>query len=267
MSDKLVFLKLGGSLITVKDRPHTPRHEALHRLATEIAEARTTNPDLRILLGHGSGSFGHVPADKYHTRLGVKTAKEWHGFVEVWRQAAELNHLVMDAMAKADLPALAFPPSAMVTSRQGMLTDWDLDALQNALRNGLLPVIYGDVVFDHALGGTILSTEDLFAYLVSKLNPSRLLFAGMEPGVWQDFPINTFLLPEITPASFLQVEAGLKGSVATDVTGGMLDKVRQVLSMLSQVPGLRAAIFSGEIPDNVRRSLLGEELGTVLSGS
>jgi len=267
MSTQLVFLKLGGSLITVKDRPHTPRLELLGRLAQEIAEAQAQDPDLRILIGHGSGSFGHVPADKYHTRQGVKTAEEWRGFVDVWRQAAELNHLVMDAIATAGLPALAFPPSAMVTARQGRLTDWDLVPLRNAILNGLLPVIYGDVVFDQAWGGTILSTEDLFAYLVSRLHPTRLLFAGMEPGVWQDFPTNTLVMPEITPTNFPSLGTGLKGSAATDVTGGMLDKVHQILSMLSQLPALRAAIFSGEIPENVRRSLLGEELGTVLRSS
>jgi hypothetical protein len=47
----------------------------------------------------------------------------------------------------------------------------------------------------------------------------------------------------------------------------MLAKVRHVLLMISQEPSLRATIFSGEIPGNVRRSLLGEELGTVLHGS
>jgi isopentenyl phosphate kinase len=88
----------------------------------------------------------------------------------------------------------------------------------------------------------------------------------MEPGVWQDFPANTLLLPEITPVNFPQVEAGLKGSTATDVTGGMLDKVSRVLSIVSQLPGARATIFSGEIPGNVRMSLLGVELGTEIRG-
>lgn len=267
MSTRLVFLKLGGSLITVKDRPHTSRSEVLARLAEEIAEAQAQDPDLQILLGHGSGSFGHVPASRYDTRRGVKTDEEWRGFVEVWRQAAELNQLVMDAIAKVGRPALAFPPSAAVTTRQGQVTTWNLDPLQGALRNRLIPVVYGDVIFDQTLGGTILSTEDLFAHLVPQLKPTRLLFAGLEPGVWQDFPANAQLLPEITSASFTLVEMGLKGSNATDVTGGMLDKVRQVLSMVSHEPGLRAAIFSGETPGNVRRSLLGEELGTLLHSS
>ena len=236
MNDHPIFLKLGGSLITLKDRPHTPRLEVLQRLAHEIAAARAQDPNLQILLGHGSGSFGHVAASQYHTRLGVKSSQDWHGFIEVWRQAAELNHLVLQALENEGLPAIALPPSATVLAEAGKVASWQLEPLLTALEKGLLPVIYGDVVFDRLLGGTILSTEDLFSYLVGQLHPARLLFAGLQPGVWADFPKNTSLLPEITPSSFPQVEAGLKGSLATDVTGGMADKVRQILAMLAVVP-------------------------------
>lgn len=264
MNGGLVFLKLGGSLITVKDKPYTPRLDVLERLADEVAEARRQEPGLKILLGHGSGSFGHVPASHYHTREGVKTAEEWQGFVEVERQAVELNHLVMDALERAELPALAFSPLAAVTARDGKVAAWDLLPLQTALNKNLLPVVHGDVVIDQVRGGTILSTEDLFLYLTSKLHPSQILLAGIEPGVWQDYPANTHVLPEIMPHSFPNIEAGLKGSAATDVTGGMLEKVRQLLILVSEHPDMTASIFSGEHPGNVRRCLLGEQLGTLI---
>ena len=266
MSPELIFLKLGGSLITHKNLPHTPRLDVLDRLAQEIADARATNLGLQILLGHGSGSFGHFPASKYKTRTGVKSAQEWAGFVEVWREATELNHLVMQALEKATLPAIAFPPSAMVIANQGAVNTWNLDPLRGALMEGVLPVIYGDVVFDSALGGTILSTEDLFAHLVRHIPPTRLLLAGNQPGVWADFPANTHLLPEITPKSIAQIASGLSSSAATDVTGGMADKVRQVMFLVEEFPGLKASIFSGEIPGNVRRAILGENPGTEIHG-
>jgi len=266
MSSRLVFLKLGGSLITIKDQPHTPRLDVVERLVQEIAEARAINRNLQILLGHGSGSFGHVAASKYKTRIGVNSVNEWKGFVEVWRQAAELNHLVLQALEKVNLPAIAFPPSATVFAREGKVVTWNLDTLLAALEQGLLPVIFGDVIFDKVLGGTILSTEDLFTYLARRIRPSQLLFAGLQPGVWADFPDNTSLLHEITPANFPQIEAGLKGSTTTDVTGGMADKVRQLIALVEELPGVRAMIFSGDTPGNLRRSLLGEELGTVIHG-
>ena len=134
----LTLIKLGGSLITDKTRPHTPRLDVLARLADEIASARRVQPGLRLLLGHGSGSFGHVPAQKYGTRQGVHTPAEWLGFVEVWREAAALNHLVMDALAGADVPAIAFSPSAAVIAAGGQAAAWDLSPLSAALEAGLL---------------------------------------------------------------------------------------------------------------------------------
>ena len=64
----MLFLKLGGSLITDKHTPRTPRPDVLARLMQEITEARAARPGMRIVLGHGSGSFGHVEAKRYGTR-------------------------------------------------------------------------------------------------------------------------------------------------------------------------------------------------------
>jgi len=117
--NELKFLKLGGSLITEKHQERTARPQVLKRLADEIAAARQRDPGMRLVLGHGSGSFGHVPAKRYGTRQGVHTPEEWQGFVDVWRAAVELNHKVMEALAAAGLPALPFPPSACVLARDG----------------------------------------------------------------------------------------------------------------------------------------------------
>jgi isopentenyl phosphate kinase len=124
--------------------------------------------------------------------------------------------------------------------------------------------VYGDVVFDEELGGTILSTEDLFTHLARQLLPERLLFAGLEPGVWEQYPARNRLLPVITPGSLANVEAGLKGSASTDVTGGMLDKVHKTLALVQEIPGLQGMIFSGEIPGNLARVLGSETLGTLM---
>ncbi len=263
-SERLYFLKLGGSLITDKSRPHTHRPAVLQRLAEEIAAARARDPGLRILLGHGSGSFGHVPASRYGTREGARTPEQWAGFIEVWREAAALNRLVMQALEGAALPAIALPPSAQVAADRGKALVWDTTALEAALQAGLLPVIFGDVVFDRTLGGTILSTEDLFYYLAPRLRPERLLLAGKEPGIWADFPQRTNLITAITPADLPGLVKALGGSADTDVTGGMAAKVGLMFELIQADPRLEALIFSGEDPENLSRALSGERVGTLL---
>ncbi len=263
-SNELIFLKLGGSLITDKDSPRTARPEILARLAEEIAAARRSRPDLMLVLGHGSGSFGHTPARKYGTRQGVRGAQEWLGFAEVWKEARALNQIVIEALVAAALPVIAIPPSAVVLARDGQPLRWDLAPLRAALDAGLVPLVNGDTIFDELRGGTILSTEDLFIYLAHHLRPARILLAGHEAGVWADYPARAHLIPTITPANFDSLAAQIGGSSSVDVTGGMLEKVRTMLELVNILPGFSASIFSGLQPGLVEDALKGLSPGTVI---
>ena len=258
----LVFLKIGGSLITDKQRRRAPRPEVMERLAGEIGRALKKHPEMRLVLGNGAGSFGHVTAKKYGTRQGVHTAQEWRGFAEIWREAAALNTMVTDALHATDLPAIALHPSAAVIAEDGKVLSWDLAPIHAALNAGLLPVIHGDVIFDTQRGGTILSTEDLFDHLAIHLRPGKILLAGLEQGVWADYPSCTQLIPEITPVNIEGFLAALGGSNAADVTGGMASKVLQSLELVQAIPDLQVLIFSGETPGAVELALGESNIGT-----
>jgi len=261
-TENLQFLKLGGSLITDKNKQRTPRRKIIARLAGEIAAALAENPSLGLVLGHGSGSFGHIPAEKYGTRAGVRTPREWRGFAEVWLDASALNRIVVEALHAAGIPAITFAPSGEAITHKGQIIAWDTNVLQAALQKGLLPVVYGDVVFDEELGGTILSTENIFTYLARQLHPTRILLAGLDEGVWADYPACEKLLPQITPGDLPKIERVLEGSAATDVTGGMAGKVKEMLALVEEIDGLEALIFSGATDQNVELALSGEHLGT-----
>ncbi len=265
---ELVFLKLGGSLITDKTRPYTLLPERLEALAAVIAE--TWQPG-SLLLGHGSGSFGHTAARQFRTRDGLPSSHlprqdYWTGFARVWGQAATLHRHVIAALQQAGLPAIGFAPSAAACARGGRLHAWELGPLRAALHAGLLPVVYGDVVFDREQGGTILSTEDLFLHLAAELQPVRILLAGREPGVCADYPHCTRLLPRLTPADLPQTAAALGGSHGADVTGGMEAKVRQMLALLEDQPAVESVhIFAGHPAENLRQALNGQPPGTTLA--
>ena len=209
-------------------------------------------------------------AKKYGTRQGVHSPREWQGFAEVWWEAIALNRLVMDALQGAGLPAISFPPIASVTARDAQVAVWDLTPLSHALQAGLLPVVFGDVVFDLERGGTILSTEDLFAHLaqhlpqVAGLATGRVLLAGIEAGVWEDFPACTRLIEQLTPESYAGLSVSVSGAQAADVTGGMASKVQHSLAMVQEIPELEVWIFSGESPGAVSQALLGKRVGTVI---
>ena len=257
-----IFLKLGGSLITDKDRENTIRKEVIQRLAAEIAEARAANPDLGMLIGHGSGSFGHNAAHQHSTRAGVGSPRAWQGFAEVWFRARLLNQIVIESLREVGLPVIAFPPSAFFLACDGKALPPPISPLQAALEAGLIPVVNGDTVFDTARGGTILSTEDIFSALVPSLSPARILLAGIEHGVYADYPTCLHLIPYVTPFSSNIIRSQIQGSASIDVTGGMRSKVDEMLSLAQQYPGFEALIFSGMVPGNLREALKGFCPGT-----
>jgi len=262
--NQLVFIKLGGSLITDKSVPHTPRLETIARLCGEIAEVLALKPEIHLIIGHGSGSFGHVPAVVYKTRAGVYSQAQWRGFVEVWQEAVELNHIMMQGFQHAGLPAMAFPASASLVASGQKVFSREISPLVQALNVGLLPVIYGDVIFDREQGGTIFSTEDLFFYLAKQLKPQRILLVGLDEGVWGDFSQRSNLIKLITPQNADDIFPSLGDSIFVDVTGGMAGKVRAMLKLVEEAPNLEVVIFSGESPGLVKEVLLGGEAGTMI---
>jgi isopentenyl phosphate kinase len=256
----MIFLKLGGSLITDKASPETPRLDVLRRVAAEIAEARVAQPGLHLLLGHGSGSYGHQAASRHRTHLGASTPAEWIGFAEVWRVANMLNRLVVDALIGAGLPVLSFPPSASAITQAGEIVELSSEPIAHALAAGLVPVVAGDVAFDRQRGATIVSTERVFARLAPALRPTHLLLAGVDPGVYADFPANTRVFDTLRQADLRP--STLTGSAVTDVTGGMADKIQHAFAVARAVPGLEVRVFSGAEPGSIRAALSGQPVGT-----
>ena len=259
----ITLLKLGGSLITDKNRAHTARPEVIRRLAGEISEIWSSGQE-PLIIGHGSGSFGHIPAKHYGTREGVHTPEEWKGFAEVHAEATALNRIVTDILREAGLPILSFVPMDNIRTADSKITNWDTEELERSLDKGLIPLIFGDTIFDSRRGGTILSTEDLFLHLCSVFSaPPRILLAGLEEGVWHDFPNNTDLLHEISAAE-PDNDQFILGSASTDVTGGMNEKVRLMKKLIREGKASSALIFSGTQPGNIKRALQGSSIGTLI---
>jgi isopentenyl phosphate kinase len=229
------------------------RGDVLARLVGEIAAARTANPELKLVLGHGSGSFGHVAAKKYGTRHGVWTAEGWHGFAEVSAAAARLNKLVREALLEAGVPTVTLQPSASARCKRGRIEYLALEPVTAALESSLVPLIYGDVAFDIELGGTIISTEEILSYLADSLRPTWLLLAGETAGV---LDADGQVIPQITRHNFNDIQGALGGSRGTDVTGGMASKVINMLVLAEKFPTLSIRIFSGLVEGQLTTTLL-----------
>jgi len=259
----LIFIKLGGSLITDKHEVQHFHADVMRRAAEEIARATAARPDVRLVIGHGSGSFGHVAASKYGTAHGVSTPDQWRGFAEVSTVARRLNALVTDTLAEAGLPILGIQPSASARCVDGRLASMDTGALETALDHGLIPVVHGDVALDSVRGGTIISTETIFDYLAEHLRPQRIMLLGEVEGVYDTRGV---IIPRITSETVDSFADSLGGSSGTDVTGGMNAKVRSMITLVDRIPGLDIRIFGGTTPGQLEAAITGTaEPGTLIT--
>ena len=259
MSD-LLLVKLGGSLITDKTRPESPRMEVIERLAGEIARAAPGLPG-RLIVGHGSGSFGHVAAQRYGLAQGIRSADQLPGVSLTQERAAALHRIVTGALAAAGALPFSIAPSSCVVSAGGLPVDFAGEPLRLALRQGLLPVVYGDVVTDRDWGVSICSTERLFDLLARRLPESglairRVFWLGETDGVWDDAGRT---IPRISAETFQQAVRAIGAPAGTDVTGGMLHRVETALGLARL--GIPSTILNGLVPGALERSLNGEEVG------
>lgn len=249
----ITLVKLGGSLITDKTQQATFRSEVMARLAQEIRSALDENPDLQLIVGHGSGSFGHFEAKQHNTINGVKTSEEWHGFARVATIAAELNYLVSRELHSANVPVIRMQPSASAIAEDGVITHMALNSIEQSVHNQLIPLVYGDVVFDTIRSGTIVSTETVFSYLVQHLPIKQILLLGEVDGVYNT---QKEVISHITPANFETYRAALGGSSGVDVTGGMLTKVQDMLRLATAPPYPTVHIINGKTDGLLHATLL-----------
>jgi isopentenyl phosphate kinase len=219
---------------------------------------------LRLVIGHGSGSFGHVAAARFATRQGVSGGAQWRGFAEVSAAAARLNRLVVEALLDSGVPAISLQPSASAQCQDGVITGMAVAPVAAALAAGLVPMVYGDVAFDETRGGTIIATEEILAYLARPLRPRWLLLAGDTAGVLDS---QGALVPLIHRHNVEQIRPALAGARGTDVTGGMVGKVMAMVDLVAARPDLSIRIFSGLVEGQVERLLIrpASPLGTLIA--
>jgi isopentenyl phosphate kinase len=262
----LIFMKLGGSLITEKSTPFTVNYNTLKRIAKEIKEVIDSQSTLHLLIGHGGGSFPHPIAKSFRTSEGFIQDGSIRGFALCQHAASTLNRIIVDMLTDYGVNAVSIQPSACCIARDGEIAEFFIQPIRECISSGIIPVVFGDCVFDLVKGCTILSTEQIFTFLSSALHPSRVLIFGLVQGVYTSDPQkdeNARFIPKIEIEESTSLESYLGHSYSVDVTGGMLTKVKDLIEIAKR--GIECEILSGA-PGNIKRALAGERgLGTVIA--
>jgi len=262
LSVKLTVLKLGGSVITRKEKLLTPNLRTIKQLAKEISKANVSP----LVLVHGGGSFGHPVAEQYGIREGYKDSSQIMGFSQTHQAMTKLNKLIIDSLISHNIPAVEVQPSSCVVTKAGRIQSMEERPLKKMLEMGLVPVLYGDAVLDLETGFAILSGDQLVSSLAIRLDADRIIMGVDVNGLYTADPKtnpSARLIQRITLKDLKNLEHRIEGARVTDVTGGMLGKMFELTPAVEH--GIRTIIVNATKPNRLYKALKGEKVvGTTI---
>jgi isopentenyl phosphate kinase len=224
-----VLLKLGGSVITHKGGACSPDTARLQEIAAVISRYREG-----LILVHGAGSCGHPEAKAFGLADGADATNR--AGVQVTHAAVrDLNDTVVAVLRDHGTEAVGVHPLCAATADNRRLLSFDLRPIDLMCALGIVPVLHGDVVMDRTRGACIVSGDQIVTWLATAMGIRRIGLATDVPGVLQQSRVVSRLGPET--ARTLRIGA----SSHTDVTGGMQEKVRELLALARQ--GTESHIF------------------------
>ena len=272
--DALTIIKFGGSIITDKTVERTPNIPAMKMLVSELKEYLGESKE-RVIVVSGGGSFPHPVAKKFHLKEGIRKSREFDITFEeaLWalsdcaHEASAINHILWEEFLRQGLPAVSFRPSSMMTAREGVVTGFDVKPLKNFLELGIIPLLYGDVIFDEISGNTIASSEIIIKELMKYVPTKRVIMCTNVDGLFTKDPRehDDAEMIEIYSEKLMSGRLELTGIFKSkDVTGGMKHKV-ETLAGLARA-GISSVLCNGGVEGNLLKALRGEKVGTEFRG-
>lgn len=257
------ILKLGGSVITHKEKERSANWQTIKRLAREISMAQPSH----LVVIHGGGSFGHPLAKRYSIMDGYKNdPSQVLGYSETRQAMVALNKLVVDALIRHNIPSVTVSPSSCTVTKSGRIHAMMMEPVTKLLQIGSMPILYGDAVLDLDVGFTILSGDQLAAYLATRLHASKIILGIDEDGLHTKDPkkeSSAPLITRITVEELKKMQRHIEKPKAIDVTGGMFGKIVELIPVVEA--GISALIVNAAKPKRVYRALKGESvIGTLI---
>lgn len=247
----LALLKLGGSVVTFKDKPLSVNKNAINKISKVLSKVKRP-----LIVVHGGGSFGHYYSVKYD--IHTKPARyDLHAISLVKSSMVQLNDHIVSIMAKNRLNPYTVPPSALMHRAKSIKSK--IHELKQLALNGLIPVTYGDVLHYSNRSYYILSGDALMSIIAKELKPDIAVFALNVDGVYRDLRGKELVREIITgkQAKFSQVPA--------DVTGGMVRKITEAFKISRM--GIDVLMVNGLKPERIVNALNNKKFeGTIVKG-
>lgn len=253
----LIFIKIGGSLISPKHGRRRIERKKLRRILGEIMETMKLLPQFSFVICHGHGQIGHerlIEHDRKSKSLSCQRVME---LSRIMKAAIKVNQIVLNELQLLDLPAVPLHLHQSFIDGNNEKVD-GLDFFFQAINDGLYPVPNGVMILDNQSDWKVWSTERVIDYLVKNARKRGYKVDSIVQITNIDGVQNIFGLREdkITLEELSAIEIRkTKG----DATGGMGEKIKYVSSWVKF--GIKTSIISGNIVGEVKNVLLDHNHG------
>ena len=230
----MILIKLGGSIITNKEKPLSPRRKTIDNLAKSLKKINEP-----IIIVHGGGSYGHYWSVKYdmHTK---EKKYDLRGVSIIKNSMIDLNKIILDSLLKNRLSPYCLPPTDFMTGNKPILKK--VKEIEKIAKSGMIPVTFGDALWFGQNKTYILSGDKIMTHLAKILKPRLSIFALNEDGLYSDLKSKKLIYE-------LKGEQPSISENKMDVTGGMTRKVEEA-SKISKM-GMKVFFVNGNKPERI----------------
>ncbi|MFX1391550.1 MAG: type 2 isopentenyl-diphosphate Delta-isomerase [Promethearchaeota archaeon] len=182
--NEIVLLKLGGSLLTDKNKPFSLREGVIDNCINQVIESKKP-----IILIHGGGSFGHPIARNYQISEGLNDSIEDQiiGLSKTHDIMNKFNSIVINKLLDKKCPAISIQPSSIFLRDFNQIRIKTIEPIEQLIKLGVIPVLYGDIVLSRDSSFSILSGDQIILKLCEKIRNfkvSKVIFAIEKDGIF-----------------------------------------------------------------------------------
>ena len=230
----MILIKLGGSIITNKEKPLSARRKAIDSILNQIKRIREP-----MILVHGGGSYGHYWSVKYD--MHTKPAKyDMRGVSIVKNSMIDLNKIILNSAVKNRINAYCLPPTDFMNGNKPIKNK--ILTINEIAKSGLTPITYGDALWFGKKKSYILSGDVIMTMIGKILKPRLSIFVLDVDGVYSNTKSKKLIHD-------FKKEKPIISKNKIDVTGGMTRKITEATNMSKS--GLKVFFVNGNKPKRI----------------
>ena len=238
----MILIKLGGSIITNKERPLSARRKTIENILKQIK--KINEPKIIV---HGGGSYGHYWSVKYdmHTKPAKYDAR---GVAIVKNSMIELNKIILDIAVKNRINAYCLPPTDFMNGNRSIKNK--ILTMNDISKSGLIPITFGDALWFGQKKSYILSGDVIMTTIAKVLKPRLSVFVLNVDGVYSNLKTKKLIYDFKKEKPTISINK-------MDVTGGMTRKIAEAVKISRS--GLNVFFTNGNKPQRITDAVTGKK--------